>query len=146
MTSRAVGAASAQRQHGAVVADEALQPVIVEPDPHPKADQPRGYSIEDLAQDEAAAGGHEHRGFIIVGGSPWRQLAQSSAFQLHHLAATGVAAADEVGDPGAVGVHPRKIGPAAQEQGLPYPPLGMSRRAPGAAVLQAAAVAVAGGR
>src|SRR5208283_5856512 len=103
MPSLAVAAAAAQGQCAALT-DEAFQPVVVQPYPQAEADQARGHRVEHLAQDKAAAGGHEHGGLVVVGGSCRRQLAQGGAFQLHHLAAAGIAAADEVGDPG-VSLH-----------------------------------------
>src|SRR5215813_431041 len=112
-----VAAAPAHSQDRAL-ADEAFQSVIVDPHSQPEANQARRHGIEHFAQNEAAAGGHEYRGLIVVSGSGWRQRAQGGAFQLHHLAAAGVAAADEVGDPGTIGVESVEIGAIAQQQGL----------------------------
>jgi hypothetical protein len=117
MPSLAVAATPVQGQHRAL-ADEAFQPIVVEPHPQPEADQAGGHRVEDLAQHEAAAGGDEHGRLVVIGGPARRQRPQRGALQLHHLAATGVAPADEIGDPSAVGVESVEIGAAAQQQRL----------------------------
>ncbi len=117
MPSLAVAAAPAQGQDRALT-DEAFQPIVIQPHPQPEADQAGWHGIEHLSQDETAAGGDKHRGLVEVGGSGRRQWPQGGAFQLHHLAAAGVAAADEVGDPGTIGVETVEIGAATEQQGL----------------------------
>ena len=94
--------AARQGQHQAL-ADEAFQPVIVDAQVQPIADQARRHRVEHLAQDEAAAGGHPHAGLVMIGGAPRRQPAQFGALQGDQLLAPGVAAADQVGDPVAIG-------------------------------------------
>jgi hypothetical protein len=108
MPSLGLAAAAAQGQRQAL-ADEAFQPIVIETHPHAKADQPRGNGVEHFSQHEAAARGHEHRGLVVVGGSSRWQRAQRGALQLHHLAATRVAPADQVGDPDTIGIEALEI-------------------------------------
>jgi len=54
VASLGLAAAAAQGQRQAL-ADEAFQPLIVDPHPHAKADQPRRHGVEHFAQHEAAA-------------------------------------------------------------------------------------------
>jgi len=119
----AAPAGQGQRQ---ALADEAFQPIVVETHPHAKADQPRRHGVKYLAQHEAAARGHEHRGLIIVGGSSRWQRPQRGALQLHHLAAAGVAPADQVGDPGPIDIEALEIDAATKQQSLGHTALEMS--------------------
>jgi len=48
---------------------------------------------------------------------------QRGAFQLHHLGAARIAAADQVGDPAAIGIETLKIDAATQQQRLDNSPL-----------------------
>ena len=47
-----------------------FEPVIVEAHPQPVADQARGHTVEHLAQDKAAGGGHRDDGILVIGGAP----------------------------------------------------------------------------
>jgi hypothetical protein len=54
VASLGLAAAAAQGQRQAL-ADEAFQPLVVDPHPHAKAAQPRRHGVEHFAQYEAAA-------------------------------------------------------------------------------------------
>jgi hypothetical protein len=116
-TSIARCAPARQAQHPALT-EEALQPIIVDPQLQPIADQAGRHGVEDFAQDEAAAGGHQYGGLVMVGGTPRRQRAKLGALEFDELVAPCVAATDEVGDPVAIGVEAVEVGAAAQHQCL----------------------------
>ena len=90
----------------------------MDPHPQPMPDQARGYGVEHLAQDEAAARGDEHGGLVEVGGPLSRQRAQRGALELDELAPTRVAPADQLGNEAAIGVEIGKVARAAQQQRL----------------------------
>jgi len=125
-------------------ADEAVDAVIVDAQIEPVADQARRHGVEHVAQDEAAAGGHPHAGLVVIGGAPRRQRAQCGTLQADQLLAAGVAAADQVGDPVAIGVKAVEVGAAAQQQGLASNALEMAVLALDRAVLVRDAAVVAG--
>jgi hypothetical protein len=100
------------------LADEAVQPVIVDPQMQPIADPAGRHRVEHLARDKSAAGGHPHAGRVMIGGTPRRQSAQRGPLEADRLLAPGVTATDEVGDPVAIGVKAVALGAAAQQQGL----------------------------
>jgi len=80
----------------------------------------------------------------VIGGPARRQHLQSRPFQPDQLVAPGVAAADQVGDPVAVGAEAVKIGAAAQHQRLGGGALEMAVLALDRAVLVRDARVVAG--
>src|ERR1700709_2719590 len=114
-----VGAAAttAQRQDRAV-ANDTIKPIIIDPHPHPEADQAGWDGGGERGENEAAAGGNEPRGLVVIGRSSGRQRVQGRGFQAHHLAAPGIATTDEVGDPGAVGVETSEVGASPEQKSL----------------------------
>src|SRR5215471_18941361 len=97
-------------------AQEALEPGVVEADTQVVADELRGDSVEDLAQDEAAAGRDPHPRFLVVARSPLRQLLEQRALKLEPLAVLGVVAPDDLVDKPAIGGKILKVARAAQQQ------------------------------
>ena len=79
-------------------AEEAVEPVIIEVDMEPVADQARGNAIEDAAEDEAATRGDEHASFLVVGRSSRGEWLERGAFDLDALAVPGIAPADNFVD------------------------------------------------
>jgi hypothetical protein len=110
---------SAARQGEDVgAAEEALEAVVVDAQLEAVADQARRHGVEHLAQDEAAARGHQHGGLVEVGGALRRQRAKGRALELDRLAPARVAAPDQLGQEAAVGVEVGEVARAAQEQRL----------------------------
>ena len=119
------GPATGQRQD-AGAADEALEAIVVDPQLEAMADQARGHGVEHLAQDEAAARGHQHGGLVEVGGAPGRRRAELGPLELNRLAPAGVAAPEQLGEEAAVGVEIGEVARAAQEERLVERPLEMA--------------------
>ena len=64
--------AACKSEH-ARAADEQLHPIVKQVSAGTVADQPRGYRIKYLAQDEAARSAHVDQLLLVVGGAVVRQ-------------------------------------------------------------------------
>jgi hypothetical protein len=94
-----IAAARAARQrHQVRRAEEDLEPVVVDADAQPVADEARGHGAEHLAQHEAAGGGDRHDRLLAVLGAPGRQPPRNDPLGVDTLAVPGVAAADQLVD------------------------------------------------
>src|SRR5215510_14481310 len=96
--------------------EEALEPGVVEADTQVVTDELRGDSVEDLTQDEAAAGRDPHPRFLVVARSLLRQLLEQRALEFEPLTVLGVVAPDDLVDKPAIGGKILKVVRAAQQQ------------------------------
>ena len=88
-------------------AEEAFEPVVVEVNIQPVADQTRGNGVENAPQDEAAARGNENTRLLVVSrSSVWQRLERRS-LNLDAPAVPGVAPPDHLIDEAAVRRDPR---------------------------------------
>ena len=90
-------------------AEEALQPIIIQPDAQTMADQPRGNTIKDTAQEEPAAAGDGDQHFLEVVGATRRQRLELRPLDLQRLAPARIGAADHLVDKAAIGVEIGKV-------------------------------------
>ena len=96
-----IGTASKAKLHGA--ADEQVEAIIMEPQPQPVADQPRGHGVEHLPRREAAGRGDGDDGLLVIAGPPIGQVLQCRALGIDARAVAAVLAADDVVDEVAIG-------------------------------------------
>ena len=108
---------SGQRQDDGA-AEQAFEPVVVEADPQPVADQARWHGVEHATEQEPAVAADGHEGFVVVCGAPGGQGLQEGALDLDQLAAACVGAADDLVDEAAVVGQVVEVAGAAQQQGL----------------------------
>jgi len=137
------GAAARQGEHVAL-GEEAFQPVIIDAQAEPEADQARRHGVEHLFQHKAAAGGDLYDGLVVVGGAPRRQPPEYGPLKADQPVASGIASPDQVGEPAAIGREAVEVGAAAQHQGLGDGALEMAVLALNGAVLVRDAQVVAG--
>ncbi len=95
-----------------------LEPFLVDPQPQAPADQAGRDGVEDAAEGEAAAAGHQHARLGVVRRAPGRQRAEGGALEFDLAAAPGVLLGHHLGDEGAVGREALEVPPAAQQQRL----------------------------
>ena len=114
----AIGDAYARQGQHRRAAEEALQPVIIQPHPQPVANQARRHGIEDVAQQEAAVAGDKDHRILVVGGAARRQGPQFRPFDGERIAAGGVGAADHLGDKAAIRDQIGELTAAAQQESL----------------------------
>src|SRR6516165_4532906 len=127
-------------------AEEAFEPVVVEVNIQPVADQTRGNAVENAPQDEAAARGNENPRLLVVCRSPvWQRLKRRS-LNLDAPAVPGVAAPDHLIDEATVGGEILECTRAAQQQLVTKRTLEVPMRALDRTVLMRDAGIVAGWR
>ena len=99
-------------------AEEGRDPVVIDMDPQPLADQLRWRRVEDLVDQEAPGPGDTRDHFGEVGGAPGRKRAQGRHLDADLSIAAAVAAGHQFIDEAApVGQFGKIPGPA-QDQGL----------------------------
>ena len=99
MTVLAVGPRAAAAQcHQRRRAEEAFEPVVIEPHAQPMPDQARGNRVEHLPERKAAARGDRDDRLLVIGRAARRQRLQRRAFEIKALCQPGVAAPDDLGD------------------------------------------------
>src|SRR5258707_4471578 len=77
-------------------AEEALEPVVVDVNIETVTDQARRNAVEDAAQDEAAARGHQDAGLLIVAGSSGGEWLEDCSLRLDAVAGPCVAPPDQL--------------------------------------------------
>ena len=125
---------------------EAFQPIVIETDPQPMADQSRGNRVEHLAQREGAGAGDIDVDLLVVGGLADRQLVQRHPLLVDALGVAEVAAADDVVDEAPPCGEIVEVSRGAQQQGVGERSLEMAVGALDRAVLVADAWIVASRR
>ena len=73
------GCSSATERHETRRAEEEIEPVVIQADPQPVADEARRDRVEDLLQREAAGRGDGDDALLIVAGAKLRELLQRRA-------------------------------------------------------------------
>ena len=86
--------AARQRQHQRA-AEQAFQPIVVEPHPQAVTDQPGRNGIKDMPEQKPAAAGDGDQFLLVVVGSPTRQFLELCTLDLERLASGGVGAPDQ---------------------------------------------------
>jgi hypothetical protein len=77
-------------------------------------DQPRGYRVEDAAQDEAAvAGDDDQLLLVVIGAARWQRL-EPGSLDLQCLVAASIGVADHLIDKAAVAGEIREVAAATQ--------------------------------
>ena len=132
-----------QRRHQGA-AQQAFQPVVVEPDAQPVADQARRHRVEHAPQQEPATAGHGDQGLVVVGGAPCGQGLQGGALGLDQAAAPSVGPADDFVHEPAVTRKIVEVTGATQQQRLLQGRPEMAVRRLDRAVLVGNAAVVAG--
>jgi hypothetical protein len=96
-------------------AEEAFDPVVINADPQPVPNEPRGHGIKHPSQDEAAARCDGDDLLLPVSSAPLGKNAKERTLQRDAFAITGVAPADNLIDETAIGIDVADIAAAAQE-------------------------------
>ena len=93
-------------------AEQAFEPIIVETEPQPVANQARWHGVEHAAEQEPAVAADGDKGLVMVRGAPDREGLQEGALDLDQFAAACVGAADDlVDEPAVVGQVVEVAGP-----------------------------------
>jgi len=108
----AVDAASAPQGLHQRAAEEAFQPIIIQPDPQAMADQPLRHGVEHAPEKEPTAARHCDQRFLKVIGAPRRQRRELWPLDLQRFAASGIGTADDLVDEAAIGVEIGKVSTA----------------------------------
>src|SRR6266568_2791734 len=106
----------AAQRHQRGRAEEAFEPVIVEPHAKPVADQARRHRIEHLLEDEPAGRSDGDDGLLVIRRPARRQRLQGRALEIEPLAVASIAAPDDLVDKTAIGLQVVEVARSAQQQ------------------------------
>jgi hypothetical protein len=134
----------AAQRHQRRRAEEAFEPVVVEPHAKPMADQARGHRIEHFSEDEPAGRSDGDDGLLVIGCPARRQRLQGRALEIEPLADASIAPSDNLVDEAAIGLERVEIARSAQQQRVLECSLQMAVRAFDRPVLVRQAPIVAG--
>ena len=108
--------AAATQRHQRRRAEEAFEPVIVEPHAQPMADQTRGHRVEHPLEDEAARRGDADDRLLVIRRPTRRQPLQGRALEIEPLGVARVAPPDDLVDEATIGIQVDEVARAAQQE------------------------------
>src|SRR5712671_1796981 len=99
----------AAQRHQRRRAEEAFEPVVVEPHTKPMADQARGHRIEHFSEDEPAGRSDTDDRLLVIRRSMRRQRLQGRALEIEPFAVASIAPPDDLVDEAAIGIESVEI-------------------------------------